>query len=98
MPERRSPFARLRLERLESREVPTARAFAGLSLTLAHQASAAVAPPAAPPSFTATALSGTQAKLSWSDVAGEDGYRVFQWTGYAWANAGAVGANVTSFV
>src|SRR4051812_40769491 len=97
MPERRSPLARLPLGRLESREVPTARVFSSLSLIHTHaatnQPSATVAPPVAPPSFSATALSGTQVRLSWSDVAGEDGYRVFQWTGYAWANAGAVGAN-----
>jgi large repetitive protein len=36
---------------------------------------------AAPTGLTLSALSPTQVKLNWNDVAGESGYRVFQWNG-----------------
>jgi titin len=95
MPERQSRFARLGLERLEAREVPTARALASLAQPAdAVQAS----PPTVPQSFTATALSGSLVRLNWADTANETGYRVYQWTGTAWVNSGAVGANVTTFL
>jgi hypothetical protein len=53
--------------------------------------------PAAPGSLTATAVSGSQVNLSWSDVAGENGYTIQSWNGSAWVNLGSVGANVTTY-
>jgi fibronectin type 3 domain-containing protein len=54
-------------------------------------------PPPIPGSFTVTAISDTQARLSWSPSAGTDGYRVYQWNGSAWVKLTALGAGATSY-
>jgi fibronectin type 3 domain-containing protein len=52
---------------------------------------------AAPANLTLAALSSTQVKLNWMDVAGENGYRIYRWNGTQAVLAGTVGANVTTF-
>ncbi len=49
------------------------------------------------PTVQLQALSSTQVKVNWTDVAGESGYRVYQWNGSATVLAATVGANVTTF-
>jgi hypothetical protein len=68
------------------------------SVHTAFKAVTTSAPPPVPAAFSAAALSGTQARLSWADTTGEDGYRVFQWNGASWVNVGNLGANATSAV
>src|SRR5205085_2392848 len=56
------------------------------------------ATPTVPGSFIATALSGTQVRLTWADSSGEDGYRVYQWDGVsAWNVIASPAANSTSY-
>jgi hypothetical protein len=52
---------------------------------------------AAPTGLTLTALSSTQVKLVWNDVAGELGYRVFRWDGTKSVQLTQLGANVKTF-
>ncbi|MFO0863079.1 MAG: fibronectin type III domain-containing protein [Gemmataceae bacterium] len=53
---------------------------------------------AAPDPLTLTPVSGTQINLSWTNVAGETGYRVFMWDGSAWKQQGAaLAANTTTY-
>jgi hypothetical protein len=54
-------------------------------------------PPPVPGSFTVTAISDTQARLSWSPSTGATGYHVYQWNGSAWVNLGPLGAGATSY-
>jgi fibronectin type 3 domain-containing protein len=68
------------------------------SVKTAFQSVTTSAPPPVPASFAATALSGTQVRLSWADTTGEDGYRVYQWNGANWVNVGNLGAGTTSAV
>jgi len=53
----------------------------------------AVAPAA--PSFTATAVSGTQINLAWKPVAGATGYLVDVWINGAWEQIGSLGSGST---
>jgi hypothetical protein len=53
--------------------------------------------PAAPTGLTATAASGTQVNLAWTNVAGESGYIVQRWNGTAWVTIAETAANVVSF-
>lgn len=59
----------------------------------------ALTPPAAPGNATASALSSTQVRVTWTDNAGnETGHRVERSTdGVAFAEAAALGANVTTY-
>jgi titin len=52
---------------------------------------------AAPSTLTAMVQAGGVVHLTWSDVANETGYRIYQWNGTGWFVAGTVGANVTAF-
>lgn len=52
---------------------------------------------AAPTGLTLSALSSTQVKLVWNDVAGELGYRVFRWDGTKAIQLTQLGANVKTF-
>ncbi len=52
---------------------------------------------AAPPTLTLTALSPSQVKMTWSNVVGETGYRVYRWDGTQPVLIGQVGVNVTTF-
>lgn len=53
--------------------------------------------PAVPGNFTVQAISSSRIDLSWSDVAGESGYRVYDWTGTGWHLTTTLNANVTSY-
>ena len=54
-------------------------------------------PPDAPGNLGATALSGREIELVWADnSSNEQGFRVEQWTGSAWAPVTALGANATA--
>jgi hypothetical protein len=55
---------------------------------------ATITPPAAP-SFTATALSGTQVSLSWNSVPGATGYLVDEWINGGWSQVGSFDSNAT---
>ncbi|MCH8042336.1 MAG: fibronectin type III domain-containing protein [Planctomycetes bacterium] len=63
----------------------------GFVLTLSTPA------PTAPTGVTASPVSSTRIDLSWNDVSGEDGYRIYQWMGSESQMVGSVGANQTSF-
>ncbi len=52
---------------------------------------------AAPTSLTLTALSATQVKVSWTDVANENGYRIYQWNGTQPVAIATVNRNITTF-
>ncbi len=52
---------------------------------------------AAPTGLTGVALSTSQIKLTWNDITGELGYRVYQWNGVSAVLAGTVAKNVTTF-
>jgi hypothetical protein len=56
----------------------------------------AAAPPAAP-SFTATAVSGTQINLSWQGVAGASGYLIDEWANGAWQQIASLSSGNTSY-
>src|SRR5579871_2526314 len=53
-----------------------------------------LAPPAAP-SFTASALSGTQVSLSWNSVPGATGYLVDEWVNGGWTQVGSFDGTAT---
>ncbi|MBX9680343.1 MAG: fibronectin type III domain-containing protein [Gemmataceae bacterium] len=53
--------------------------------------------PAVPGNFNVKAVSSSRIDLSWSDVAGESGYRVYDWTGTGWNLTATLGANVTAY-
>jgi hypothetical protein len=55
--------------------------------------------PAVPSNVTATASSASQINLSWTDVAGESGYKIERSSNgtSGWSQIGTTGANVTSF-
>ena len=55
--------------------------------------------PGAPTGLTATAISGSQINLSWSDVANETGFKIERKTGAGgtYAQIGTTGANVTTY-
>jgi hypothetical protein len=56
------------------------------------------AAPSAPTGMSATALSSTSIKVSWTDNAtNETGFLIYRWNGAAWAQIATVGANVTSY-
>ena len=55
------------------------------------------AAPTSPGSFTATAISGSQVRLSWIDSTGETGYHVYQWTNSGWSQIGNAAANATPY-
>jgi hypothetical protein len=57
---------------------------------------ATVSPPAAP-SFTATAISGTQINLAWKAVSGATGYLVDEWINGAWQQIASVGSGATGY-
>jgi hypothetical protein len=67
-----------------------------LVAAVAAHSAATVAPPAAP-SFTATAVSGTQVNLSWNPVANATNYYVDEWVNGGWARVGTLGSGGTSF-
>ena len=52
---------------------------------------------AAPVGIQLTAVSSSQVKVTWNDVANETGYRVYRWTGSQSVLAGIVANNVTTF-
>jgi len=52
---------------------------------------------AAPTGLTLTALSPTQVKLTWNDVVGESGYRVFRWDGTKTILLTQLAANTKTF-
>jgi len=56
-------------------------------------------PPAAPATFTVTAVSSSRINLTWSNVANETGYRVYRWNGVtaSWQVLTTLGANVISY-
>ncbi len=70
-------------------------AFNAAGTTWSQPQSATTYPAA--PSFTATAVSGTQMSLAWTSVAGATGYLVDEWVNGAWALFGSVGSGSTSF-
>ncbi|MGC8638434.1 MAG: fibronectin type III domain-containing protein [Isosphaeraceae bacterium] len=72
------------------------QASAGSSSTFATT-SVTTAFPATPTLSTATALSDTSIALSWSDVAGETGFRIERQISGTWTSVGTVGAGVTSY-
>jgi fibronectin type 3 domain-containing protein len=43
------------------------------------------------------ALSSTQVRLTWSNVAHEDGYRIMRWSGTSFVEVGQVGRDVTTY-
>ena len=51
----------------------------------------------APTGLAAAALSSTQIKLTWNNVAGDTGYRIFRWDGTHSVLAGTVAKNITTF-
>jgi titin len=53
--------------------------------------------PAAPSGLTATAVSGIQVNLVWTNVAGETGYKIERWNGTAWTQIGTTAADVVSY-
>ena len=53
--------------------------------------------PVAPANVTATALSSTQIRLTWSDTANETGYRIYTWNGSQSVYVTDVPANTTSY-
>jgi hypothetical protein len=53
--------------------------------------------PAAPASFTATAVSGTQVNLWWTPVANADGYAVWINSGSGWQHLGNVRPDTTAY-
>ncbi|HEY7875912.1 MAG TPA: fibronectin type III domain-containing protein, partial [Actinomycetota bacterium] len=57
------------------------------------------APPATPATFTASGASTSQINLAWSDVSGEDGYRLLRATSTSgpWTSVTSLAANRTSF-
>jgi hypothetical protein len=57
------------------------------------------APPAPPvaPSFSATAVSGSQVNLSWGGVANVDNYYVDEWMNGAWVQIANLGGGSTSY-
>lgn len=56
-------------------------------------------PPPAPTGVSATAVSTSQINVAWSDVAGEDGYRVSRATASTgpWTDIASLGPNATSY-
>lgn len=52
---------------------------------------------AAPTGLTLTALSSTQVKVTWNDIAGESGYRVFRWDGTKTILLAQLAANTKAF-
>jgi hypothetical protein len=52
---------------------------------------------AAPTGLQLAALSPTQIKVSWNDVAGESGYRVYRWDGAKAVVTATVAANIKTF-
>jgi len=50
----------------------------------------------APPQVTAVALSATTVQLSWNQVAGASGYRIYWWNGWRAVYLGTVGSSTTS--
>ncbi len=51
----------------------------------------------APTGVQLQALSPTQVRVTWTDVAGESGYRIYGWDGRQAVLAGTVNANITTF-
>jgi large repetitive protein len=51
----------------------------------------------APTGLVGNAISSTQIKLTWNDVAGETGFNVYRWDGTQSVLAGSVGQHVTTF-
>ena len=65
-----------------------------------NQATATTLPlaPDAPSGLAATAVSSSRIDLAWSDVSGEDGYRIERLTdGQYWSEIATTGTNVTSY-
>jgi titin len=52
---------------------------------------------AAPTGLHLTALSPTQVKLTWNDVAGESGFHIEEWTGTQTVEIGSVSQHVTTY-
>ena len=57
----------------------------------------AISTVAAPSGLTATAVSGTQVNLTWSNVSGETGYKIERLAGGVWTQIGTTAADVISF-
>ena len=87
---------RLIVESLEQRALLTAGvAPSSAILSQDTENSSAVTAPVAP-SFKATAVSGTQIKLSWGSVSRASGYLVDEWISSAWKQIGSFGSGTTS--
>ncbi len=91
----------LRIEGLEVRQMMSAglaTADAQLYGTHLHQTAWwRILAPAAP-SFTATAVSGTQIKLSWQNVSRANGYLVDEWINGAWQQIASLGSGNTGYI
>jgi len=61
-----------------------------------NQSATTLGPPAAP-TFTVTAVSATQVKLTWIRVAGATRYLVDEWENNAWSQLGSVGSGGSSY-
>lgn len=63
-----------------------------------NQTQPTVTKPNSPASISATALSSSSIKLTWSDSSNnETGFYIYRWNGAKWIKIASVGANVTSY-
>jgi len=51
----------------------------------------------APTLHAATAVSGSEVRLSWSNVRNEEGYKIYKWNGSGWQQIAREGRNDTSY-
>jgi hypothetical protein len=70
---------------------------AGSASVAYKTATTPTAAPAAPSNFSATPVSSSQIRVSWTASPGATGYRVYKWTGSDWAVTATLGSTATTF-